>query len=343
VLINEEMGADGNPWDIRFMTMFNMTTASHLFLDNPCEECYPLYEGKMFHQYDHRWATYGSDGKERDVTVEEKKTHEFEVTPQYWLPEKEILNRIANVPDSVRKAWYDKEEHQLRDALAMCEDSDLRALATVSDIWRFMDRAMDERSPKWLLGLRNISNATNVRTIIASILPRSAVNHKATLIITKMDSLLLLGFLNSIVLDFCARLKVGGTDIGYFHIRQFPLIAYEQIPQKAKDYLIERIEKLVTTSSVISHILHFPIETWNDDTRKILSSEIDSLCARLYGLNREDLIYILDPESVMGEGYPSQTFPLLKKNELRDYGEYRTMRLILEAWDRQEQEPELWQ
>ena len=54
-------------------------------------------------------------------------------------------------------------------------------------------------------------------------------------------------------------------------------------------------------------------------------------------------MYILDPESVMGEGYPSQTFPGLKRRELKEFGEYRTMRLVLEAWDRQEQEPELWQ
>jgi hypothetical protein len=35
----------------------------------------------------------------------------------------------------------------------------------------------------------------------------------------------------------------------------------------------------------------------------------------------------------MGEDYPSETFRVLKNNEMRDYGEYRTMRLVLEAWD----------
>jgi hypothetical protein len=44
-------------------------------------------------------------------------------------------------------------------------------------------------------------------------------------------------------------------------------------------------------------------------------------------------MYILDPASVMGEDYPSETFRVLKNNETRDYGEYRTMRLVLEAWD----------
>lgn len=343
VLINEELGEEGNPWGVGFLRMFDMANDSSLFLDAPTPESYPLYEAKMLHQYDHRWATYELDGTTRDVTPSEKMDHSFEVTPRYWVAKREVLNRIADIPDAVRKAWYAEEEHQLRDALARCADTNLRDLSTADKIWEKMDRVMDERSPKWLMGLRNISNATNVRTIIASIIPRSAVNHKATLIDTKLDSLLLLGFLNSIVLDFCARLKVGGTDVGHFHIRQFPLVAYEQIPQKTKDYLVERIKKLVTTSTIISDALNLPIETWDSDSRDSWMSEIDSICARLYGLNREDLMYILDPESVMGEGYPSQTFPGLKRRELKEFGEYRSMRLILEAWDRQEQESELWQ
>lgn len=30
----------------------------------------------------------------------------------------------------------------------------------------------------------------------------------------------------------------------------------------------------------------------------------------------------------------SETFRMLKSNELRQFGEYRTQRLVLEAWDR---------
>ena len=36
----------------------------------------------------------------------------------------------------------------------------------------------------------------------------------------------------------------------------------------------------------------------------------------------------------MGEDYPSETFRVLKDNESRQFGEYRTQRLVLEAWDR---------
>lgn len=46
--------------------------------------------------------------------------------------------------------------------------------------------------------------------------------------------------------------------------------------------------------------------------------------------------FILDPKDVMGEDYPSETFRVLEEGELRAYGEYRTRRLVLEAWDKQE-------
>ena len=37
----------------------------------------------------------------------------------------------------------------------------------------------------------------------------------------------------------------------------------------------------------------------------------------------------------MGADYPSETFRVLKNNETRQFGEYRTRRLVLEAWDHQ--------
>src|SRR5262249_5830009 len=46
------------------------------------ERYVPLYEAKMVHQFDHRWATYeGVDS--RDTTRIEKSDREFEPTPRY--------------------------------------------------------------------------------------------------------------------------------------------------------------------------------------------------------------------------------------------------------------------
>lgn len=68
-------------------------------------------------------------------------------------------------------------------------------------------------------------------------------------------------------------------------------------------------------------------------------AELDAYYARLYGLTREELCYILEPRSVKGPHFPGETFRVLKEKEIKAYGEYRTMRLVLEAWDRLEHRP----
>jgi hypothetical protein len=72
---------------------------------------------------------------------------------------------------------------------------------------------------------------------------------------------------------------------------------------------------------------------WNPDRRAQIRAELDAYYARLYGLTRDELRYILDPADVMGPDYPSETFRVLKNGEMRAYGEYRTQRLVLAAWD----------
>ena len=56
--------------------------------------------------------------------------------------------------------------------------------------------------------------------------------------------------------------------------------------------------------------------------------------AKLYGLNEQELRYILAPADVYGEDYPSESFRVLKEKEIVEFGEYHTRRLMLEAWER---------
>ena len=63
---------------------------------------------------------------------------------------------------------------------------------------------------------------------------------------------------------------------------------------------------------------------WDEDRRAVLRAELDAIYAKLYGLTKDELEYILT------------TFPVLKKNEEKQFGEYRTGRLVMEAWERME-------
>jgi hypothetical protein len=71
-----------NPWGITFSQgLFNMTSDSGLFKNEPAPDRLPLYEAKLIHQFDHRWATYTPDGDSRDLTLAEKQDPARTVTP----------------------------------------------------------------------------------------------------------------------------------------------------------------------------------------------------------------------------------------------------------------------
>jgi hypothetical protein len=48
------------------------------------------------------------------------------------------------------------------------------------------------------------------------------------------------------------------------------------------------------------------------------------------------MLYILDPANILGDGCEIETFKALRNREIREFREYRTQRLVLEAWDRLE-------
>jgi hypothetical protein len=123
VLIDENKpGLDGNPWGLSFMAMLHMANDSHLFLDAPDDDALSLYEAKMIHQFDHRWATYDSatDDEEsaRDVKVLEKADPDCAVRPRYWMPREAVVRRTARVPDALFLAIDHEDESMATQVLA---------------------------------------------------------------------------------------------------------------------------------------------------------------------------------------------------------------------------------
>lgn len=317
VLIDENAGDAGNPWGMSFQLMFMMNTASSLFRTSAQliqegysrdganwrsgSKCYvPLYEAKMVHQYDHRWATY--DGVEsRDISSIEKSDPNFEATPRYWIEEKEVQERLSS------RSWK-------RD---------------------------------WLIGWRDITSAHVLRTVIATAFPRAGVGNKLPLMFPSPSHSPtvvagLIGNLSSLVLDYVARQKVGGTTLNFYLMYQFPVLPPETYEGGAQAFLAPRVLELIYTSHAMAPFARDlgydgPPFGWDEDRRSLLRAELDAFYAKAYGLTRDELRYILDPADVMGQDYPSETFRVLKINEIRQYGEYRTRRLVLDAWDRMEQ------
>ena len=146
------------------------------------------------------------------------------------------------------------------------------------------------------------------------------------------------GNLEAICLDFVARHKIGGANFNFFIVRQLPVLAPTTYNERDLGFITPRVLELTYTSHDLkpwADVLGFDGTPFpfHPDRRAQLRAELDAYYARLYGLSREDLCYILDPASVMGVDYPSQTFRVLKQNEEREVGEYRTKRQVLAAWD----------
>jgi hypothetical protein len=209
-----------------------------------------------------------------------------------------------------------------------------RALHAELDVW------MDRRSPRWLMGWRDICRSTDERTVIASVIPRVGVGHTTPLWFSTESArkqAALLGCLNSLVLDYVARQKVGGTHLTYGYLKQFAVLPPARYTRADLDFIVPRVLELTYTAGDLAAWAAdlgytgtpFP---WNPERRAKLRAELDAYYAHLYGFDEIELRYILDPADVMGEDYPSETFRVLKNNELRAFGEYRTQRLVLEAF-----------
>lgn len=443
------LAPDVNPWGVRFQLMFMMNTDSNLFRGGPAGDGepmrLPLYEAKMIHQFDHRWATYidapkKTDGLDtRDCTDAQKSSPDFMVRSRYWVEERQVLARIARVPSRVSTAWlalhtckrtdidaFAKAQRNLMLAVASwvageyfrrnaglrngegnwtptqqvhatqvaemqlvrgfepialvlrdanifgkkalseflkwavqdihvgLSDDELDALSSLcvkfhgipglEALLSLLDVWMDHRSPRWLLGWRDICRSTDERTVIATVLPRRGVGNKIPLLIagapiSAHQTAALFGSLSSLTLDFVARQKVGGVTLNYFYMKQFPVLAPDRYSESDLAFIVARVLELTYTSFDLkpwAEDLGFnglPFD-WNPDRRAILRAELDAYYAHLYGLTRDELRYILDPADVMGASYPSETFRVLKNSETRTFGEYRTGRLVLDAWDR---------
>jgi hypothetical protein len=64
-----------------------------------------------------------------------------------------------------------------------------------------------------------------------------------------------------------------------------------------------------------------PPFAWDEDRRTLLRAELDASFFHLYGIGRDDVVYIMD------------TFSITRRKDESAYGEYRTARLILERFD----------
>lgn len=297
IFINET--TKENPWGAQFMRMFDMANDSNIFVEEEISGAIRLYEAKMFWHYDHRWATYRDNGESDLLSVVEKDNPNTMVKPRYWIP-----------------------------------------------VQHFTERLGSRSHTNWLLGMRNITDSRNERSAVFSVLPFVGVGHSASVLFfnSAIDAEKISCFIanvSGIPFDYAVRQKIAGTNFSQSYVKQLPVLSPSAYTPADIDFIAPRVLELVYTANDLRPFAedmgyHGEPFRWDEVRRAQLRAELDAYYARLYGLTRDELRYILDPKEVHGEDFPGETFRVLKEKEVRLYGEYRTSRLVLEAWDKME-------
>ena len=257
----------------------------------------PLYEGKMFWQFDHRYGTYegqteaqARQGTLPPVTIAQHRDTTYVVRPRYWVNGQEV------------RAW-----------------------TAARDLGR------------WLIAFRDITFAVNERTMIFTAAPVVAFGHKAPLLSldgTCAERLAFLALANSFVADYSCRQKLAGTSLTFFVVKQLPFPSPETLRKKCTwDVTTTYVEFLATRCLELAYTAHDldairedgdaiggPF-AWDSARRSLIRTELDAAAFHLYGLDREDVKHIMS------------TFPVAESYEVAAHGEFRQRRLILERFD----------
>ena len=279
--------------------MFDMTNDSHLFrtreeleeegfaLEGNVfvkgeERWLPLHEGKFGFQYNHHYSTIQNN----DIIEVEKETLKdpnFVILPQFWVTEFEAIERLTR-------------------NTTQCQTG--------------------------LLGFRRISCNTNERTIVATIIPWGAASYGWILSLgpNAKKLLLLLSIMDSYIFDYITRNSLSQPSIPQGTVKQLACLNQSKIPLKNTSKILNSSLELTLTAYDLQTFAQDcgydgPPFKWDEERRFLILCELDAAYFHLYGIERDDVNYIME------------TFPIVKRKDEKKYGSYRTKEKILDIYD----------
>ena len=316
VLVDRSSGEEVKAWPVKYSTMFHMTNDSGLFRTRKeleeKEGAYPV-GGNRFASPSGDWVplyegkmVQAFDHRAASITVNPENQHR----PAQPVPATPEQHRNPDwLPDA--QFWVPASE------CGWTAGSD------------------------WVLGFKEITAPTNVRTFIAALLPTVGFGNKVPILkpeATNRAEWLLAANLNATILDFVARQKIQGQTLNLFIIEQLPVVPldrYEAVrfgPKTASEIVREAVLELTYTAHDMAPFARDmgyvdkagevkPPFTWDGDLRLHLRAKLDAVFFHLYGVtDRDDIRYIYS------------TFPIVERQEKAVYGGvYRSCELCL-AW-----------
>jgi SOS-response transcriptional repressor LexA len=319
-------------WDATLFTMLHSAGAAHLFRDNSALQSQAvrcgknwrdrdnlfvsLYEGKMFHQFDHRFASVVlTDNLSRpaqpiEATDEERQSPDWFPEPRVWVNHNEIS---VHCPDSIRTTWF---------------------LG-----YKDVGSSTNER--------------TLIATILPEVAIVDSVNLVGISSGQAEEAGCLLANFNSFALDYVVRQKTGGLHIKFYLLNQLPVLPAATYVQSCKwssngqhlsGWLLSRILELTYTAWDLEPFalecgFNGPPFRWDKERRFQLRCELDAAFFHLY-LGSEEAWrresesltkYFPAPRDAVA--YIMDTFPIVKRKDEKKFGTYRTKNMILKIYD----------
>lgn len=258
----------------------------------------PVYEGRMIGMYDHRASSVGFSDKNTFRS-----------------------GTIVEITDAERN------NPEL--------SAGPRFWATTKDA---EERIPRDYKKQWFLAFKDVSSATNERTLIATVIPRTAVLYTIRVVFPMhadaAQSCCLLADWNSICTDFVCRSNTSGNHVSEYIIRQVPVhgpLMYStpcpwDTANTLKGWISRRVLELAYTAWDLSPFAtdltcyHSPFR-WDVDRRFFLRCELDAAFFHLYCLDRDSTEYVLD------------AFRIVRERDEARHGDYRTKQIILDIYD----------
>jgi hypothetical protein len=314
VLVDRSGGEVTKVWPIKYSTMFHMANDSQLFrtreeLENQ-EGAYPIGNNR-----------FGSSSGIWVPLYEGKMIQSF----NYRAAGVSVNPKNLNRPGQPNSASID----QLRDP----DFLPAPRYYVLEDAIRWFSEK------NWSIAFKDITSPTNMRSMIAAMLPRSAAGHKLPFLFVEGNeggqAGLLLANLNSIIFDYCSRQKINTNSFTLFILEQLPVVPfawYETVrfgPKSAAGIVRAAVLELTYTAHDMApfardmgHVddngeVLAPF-AWDEARRRHLRAKLDALYFHLYGVtDRADVRYVFS------------TFPIVERQDRAAFGDYRSCELCL--------------
>ena len=307
VLVDRSEDAEVAAWPVKYVRMFDMTNDSHLFRTRADleerEGAFPI-GGNCF----------GSPSGEWVPLYEGKMVQAYDHRAASVVVNPENLNRPAQPVPATPEQQRDSDWLPDPQFWVPAKECDWPEGAT------------------WVLGFKEITASTNIRTFIAALLPTVGFGNKVPIFKPETpdrQEWLLAANLNATVFDFVTRQKIQGQTLNLFIVEQLPVVPlprYESThfgPKTAAQIIRESVLELTYTAHDMAPFARDLGYTgdpfiWNDDRRLQVRAKLDAVFFHLYGITvRDDIRYIYS------------TFPIVSRQETAAHGQYRSRDLCL--------------